>query len=234
MERLWKVYKHTTPNDKVYIGITSQTEQRRWQGGYGYATQQKFYRAIKKYGWDNIKHEILYEDLTLEEAEEKERELILQYKSSDSKFGYNVANGGSGKGTCSEETKRKISIANKGKHHSLETIEKFKARRGEKNSRFGVKLSEETKQKMREKALGRVISEKQRKHLSELYKGRTGILCHSSKKVGQYTKDGELINTYFGVAEASRQTNIDKTTICEVCNGKPHKKTAGGYIWKYL
>ena len=65
-EKKWKVYKHKAPNEKIYIGITSQDPERRWQNGYGYATQQLFWRAIQKYGWENIQHEILEENLTKE------------------------------------------------------------------------------------------------------------------------------------------------------------------------
>ena len=61
--RNYCVYKHTSPSNKVYIGITSQEPERRWQNGYGYATQQLFWRAIQKYGWDNFKHEIIAEKL---------------------------------------------------------------------------------------------------------------------------------------------------------------------------
>lgn len=54
------VYKHTTPSQKIYIGITSMSTSKRWgHKGYGYRNQPYFYRAILKYGWDNIKHEVL-------------------------------------------------------------------------------------------------------------------------------------------------------------------------------
>lgn len=44
------IYKHTTPSNKVYIGITSQTKiNRRWQNGYGYRSNKHFFNAILKY-----------------------------------------------------------------------------------------------------------------------------------------------------------------------------------------
>ena len=44
------VYKHTSPSNKIYIGITCQDVERRWRNGDGYKSQKYFYRAIKKYG----------------------------------------------------------------------------------------------------------------------------------------------------------------------------------------
>ena len=71
-DRRWCVYCHTNMiNNKKYIGQTKeQPRERRWgNGGIGYKTQQYFWRAIQKYGWDNFKHEVLYTELTKEEAE---------------------------------------------------------------------------------------------------------------------------------------------------------------------
>ena len=53
-----------------------------------------------------------------------------------------------------------------------------------------------------------------------------------SKSVKQYTKDGIFIAEYESVSEAERQTGICHSSISEYCNGK--RKSAGGYIWKYL
>ena len=58
------VYKHTTPNNKIYIGITKHDPKYRWlNNGRGYKEQSTFFNAILKYGWINIKHEILYNDI---------------------------------------------------------------------------------------------------------------------------------------------------------------------------
>lgn len=55
----WILYRHTSPSGKVYIGITSKSVNKRWNGGRGYKTCIYFYNAILKYGWDNIKHELM-------------------------------------------------------------------------------------------------------------------------------------------------------------------------------
>lgn len=99
----WIVYMHTVPKDitgyeydKYYIGITCNSPQRRWQGkGNGYRNQV-FYRAIQKYGWDNIQHEILAENLSKDDAQSMEVMLIWLYKANDRSHGYNCTIGGEG------------------------------------------------------------------------------------------------------------------------------------------
>lgn len=106
------VYKHIFPDNKVYIGMTCKKPIYRWNNGNGYTkTQRKIYNAIQKYGWGNIKHEILYENLTKEEAEQKEIELIKYYDSTNDDFGYNIEKGGNVNKEVSEET-RKLMIKN--------------------------------------------------------------------------------------------------------------------------
>ena len=74
------VYKHTFPNGNVYIGITGQEPEKRWANGFGYQGQRVF-KYIVKYGWDNIKHEILYSNITELEAERIEKKLIAAEKA---------------------------------------------------------------------------------------------------------------------------------------------------------
>ncbi len=107
------VYKHTSPSGKVYIGITCTTPSARWRNGSGYSSQPAIANAIKKYGWDNFSHEILAENLTREEATEKEQEYILLFKSNDPKYGYNCTSGGDAKFIVSETTKKKLSESKK-------------------------------------------------------------------------------------------------------------------------
>ena len=88
------VYMHTNIlNNKKYIGITSLDPKTRWANGKGYRFQM-FGRAIEKYGWNNFKHEILFENLSQEEAQRKEIQLIKEYKTHNPDFGYNISFGG--------------------------------------------------------------------------------------------------------------------------------------------
>lgn len=97
MENLtnWCVYMHENRvNGKRYIGITSQKPTRRWANGNGYKHCPLFYHAIQKYGWDAFKHEILFTELTQEQAERLEMDLIEKYETQNTEKGYNLAEGG--------------------------------------------------------------------------------------------------------------------------------------------
>lgn len=92
MTKSWCVYEHVFPNGKKYIGITSMLPEKRWNKGWGYCMQQKIYRAVKKYGWENISHNVIVEGLSKEQADVIEQYLI---KSQDTiKNGYNITIGG--------------------------------------------------------------------------------------------------------------------------------------------
>lgn len=53
-----------------------------------------------------------------------------------------------------------------------------------------------------------------------------------SRKVAQYNLNGNLIRIWDSFGEVYRKTKISSGNIYMVCNKK--RKTAGGYIWKYL
>jgi group I intron endonuclease len=173
-DRAWCVYIHTSPNNKKYVGITGQTPpEKRWDEGRGYPHNAHFTSAIKKYGWNNFKHEIVANNLTALEAEEMERDLIQEYNTMNPKCGYNLTSGGESGKRYSEEAKRNISLSlrgekhpNYGKHHSEET--KRKISEGNK----GKIVSEETRKKMSEINKGRTYSEEYKQHMSEVLKGR--------------------------------------------------------------
>ena len=109
MEKNYTVYMHICPNGKRYIGITRQIPKYRWQNGNGYRYNKHFWNAIQKYEWNNFEHIIIENNLTKEQAENMEIELIAKYRSNESDYGYNIENGGNTIGTHSIETKKKIS-----------------------------------------------------------------------------------------------------------------------------
>lgn len=157
--RRYTVYMHIFPNGKRYVGITGQKTKDRWRiNGNGYKPQKLVYRAIKKYGWENIKHIIVAENLTVIEASELEKKTIERYKTVDLRFGYNQSTGGENSPIGvrrSGETKRKLSIAHIGQVHTK-----------------GQHLTEEQKQHLREMNLGKKLSEETKKKISDKNKGQ--------------------------------------------------------------
>lgn len=165
----YTVYMHITPSNKRYIGITCKKTKYRWNNGKGYKNNKHFYSAIIKYGWENIEHIILFENLTKEEAEQKEIELIKKYSSNNREYGYNIENGGKCVGRVSDETKNKLSIASK----KLWADKDYRKKQSLKIAGMsGKKHTEETKQKMREKAKKRKLSDDELKRLRTMNIGR--------------------------------------------------------------
>lgn len=245
--KIYTVYKHTLSkeisgkdNDMVYVGITSWKPEKRWQNGRGYYKQLYFYNAIKKYGWDNFKHEILFENLIKKEAEQKEIELIAEYQSNNRNYGYNIANGGNCVGTVSEETKQKISKANMGNQYGkgnvLSDEHKRKLSEAMKGNQYtkGRKMpehvkkilseshkTEEFRRKLSEANIGKKFSEETKRRLSESHKG------FGAKKV-VCIETGIM---YDSIKDASKQLNLKGHHIGTCCSGD--RQTCGGFHWCY-
>lgn len=226
--KLYTVYKHTAPNGKVYIGITARTVKERWHNGSGYAHSIHFDNAIKKYGWENIKHEILFENLTQEEAEQKEVELIKKYKATDRRYGYNSDSGGNVNKHHSEETKKKISQAHIGMKYDENFRKKMsELKKGNKNN-LGRKKTEEERRKISEANKGRWAGEKNYFH-THIFKGAAHP---NARPVEKYDLQGNFIERKECAMDFARELKITNAThIADVCRGK--RKTAHGFIWKY-
>lgn len=119
-DELYCVYMHINKiNGKRYIGQTIKQNNISGRFGYkgnNYVKCTYFYRAIKKYGWDNFDHYIIQKNLTKEEADLLEILNILAFNTTNDKFGYNLKFGGEAGGKLSEEVKQKISNSEKGRH----------------------------------------------------------------------------------------------------------------------
>lgn len=98
----WIIYMYTFPNDKRYIGKTHRELHER-QGGssfINYRRNKLLWHAIKKYGTENIKQDVLIEDyMSDEQAALYEMQYIAQYKTNycrynNPSYGYNLTDGG--------------------------------------------------------------------------------------------------------------------------------------------
>ena len=245
MDRNYSIYKHTTPSGKVYIGLTSQRPKERGDSGHAYKNNPHFWNAIKLYGWKNIKHEVLYSNLTKEEAGALEKELITKYDSQNQEKGYNILEGGTYGFSFNhtEEAKHKISESSLRLWESEEhRVRMSNLRKGEHNPFYGQHHSKETRQKIQNWYKEHPLSEEEKlkraERLGNYWKGKTRSKESVEKSaqakwkpVNQYTKNGEFINTWNSAKEACETLKIHKSTVCQCCKGI--KPSAGGYIWRY-
>lgn len=197
---MYYVYLHNNKiNNKKYIGITKQQPESRWGiNGEGYKSSPHFYAAIQKYGWDNFEHIVLYQGLTKEEACQKEIELIEEYQTQNREYGYNIMSGGSAP-NMPEEIRLKLSNSLKGnqngKGHPCSDEKKKKIRDAQK----GRKLSEEHKQKLSEAAQKRhtPCSDEKRIALSQVYPHKRKVYCFETDTVYESVQEcARQLNLY--------------------------------------
>lgn len=226
----YKVYKHTAPNGKVYIGITRQPIAKRWKNGEGYDGCTAFYRAIKKYGWDNIKHEILDEGLSKEAACEKEIAYIAEYQSTNPAYGYNLTHGG--------------------EHYEFPDYLKAELRaqivkRFVDNPEIGRKISEsqrgrkaaaDTKRKMSEARKAYIAKHPEaRKQCGDSFRGKSrGAEFRDKLRKANYKKvicleTGAVFNS---VQEAAETFGVCRTSVSNVLTGR--SQTAANMHFAYL
>lgn len=209
----YTVYKHTSPSGKVYIGITRKKPEKRWDNGRGYKHCPHMAAAVKKYGWENIRHEILATGLTKVEAEALEVQLIAAYKSNDRRYGYNTDAGGSAPGRMAPESREKLSAGMRGDNNPT---------RRYGHPFQGKRHTEESKRKMSAAAsarTGRVVTDATKAKLRQAQK-KTPVRDVSSGRV------------FAGIHEAAEATGLSATKICAVCKGK--RKSTGGIRWEYV
>ena len=215
-------------NGKMYIGQAVDIEDR-WKRHTrvlksDYHINKHLQRAWNKYGEESFEFNILLE-CEENQLNTYEQYYIFELMTYDDKVGYNKNYGGySGRPT--EETRKKMSEASKGKTKSEETRRKmsenhanFKGekhpmygRTGENNPNYGKHLSEETKKKMREA----------RKSENNL----------NNKPVVQINPNTNEIKMWKSAKEAERQGGFCHSKISLCCNGK--QKLHKGYKWMFL
>lgn len=186
----YTIYKHTSPSGKVYIGQTRQDVKKRWCSGYGYATSPHIDRAIKKYGWNNIQHEIIATGLTKKEANWLEQYLISYYHSNEGQYGYNITKGGDGSNgrIFTKEERARLSESHK-----------------------GYKASEETKQKMSE-AHNRFYANNP--EICKKWQANRKIA------VDMLDMDGNYIKTFQSAKDAAKEIGTSPSSITKCCKGK--------------
>lgn len=235
MSKSWTIYRHISPSGKVYIGITSKRNpSNRWgRNGYNYRSSVLFYKAIQKYGWDNIKHEILFTNLSEDRVKSLEVNLIRHYKNL--RLSYNITEGGQGTVGLrkTEREKKNLRRLHTGKKLSEETKKKMsESRKGRPGTMLGKKHSEETKKKMsvsrsgsNNPIFGRIRTEEEKVTYRLSQKTRKMVA-----KIDPET--GETLSVYNSVNEAGNINGCSCSHISECCKGK--SKLFKGYKWIFI
>ena len=170
------IYKITSPNNKIYIGQTINFYKRKGDYKRGYFKRQtKLYNSCNKHNWNPIDTLEVIEECFCGENKiylnEREVYWIKFYNSYEN--GLNCSIGGGG--TCgyhhSLETRKKISLANKGKKLSEETKKLLAIASAENTNTRGQKRSVDTRKKMSSSQKGKILSEETKNKLKESGKG---------------------------------------------------------------
>ena len=168
-------------NGKCYVGQTHRLQDREQAHRAGKCNCPALKNAINKYGQENFDFSIIEKCFSQEELDEREQYWI-KVIPTQIPHGYNIKEGGSGGGPCDDNTRQKISIANRGKKRTPEQIENIRqAQVGKKLSdehkaklrdiNLGKKMSKEAIEKTRQFWLGRKHSEESKRKMSESSKG---------------------------------------------------------------
>jgi group I intron endonuclease len=156
-------------NGKYYVGKTvsrnlnGYLSVKRWAARRGDSRGMPIIAAMIKYGIESFTTQVLAYAETREHLDMLERLWIAALDSRNPKVGYNITAGGGGSSRpCSEDTKRKIGLANKGRKpkgyvrteaHIKQLHDRMQGNRHGKGRERGHRSSEATRAKQRAFAL---------------------------------------------------------------------------------
>ena len=235
------IYRHINKlNGKCYVGLTRETKNPnlrwgRYGGGYNQKGQKKFWAAIKKYGWENFEHEILEKDISTPElANEREQYWIAYFDSF--RNGYNATTGGCGATghVLSPEKKKEMGKANIGtKHHTQKHSEESKRKMSEWQKGKHHSPKTEFKKGMIPWSKGKkgIIKHPNAKGHPSWLKGKHGKDHPSARSVLQYDLEGNFIKEWESGWHIKQELGFDNSAIYRCCRGE--YKKSNGFIWKY-
>lgn len=250
------IYLYTSPSGKQYVGQTWDEQKRMNNHKYCGGGPSAFHSAIKKYGYENFKYEILHKDVEAQaELDALEIAEIFAHNSI-SPNGYNLALGGA-HGRASEETKQKqsksakkrgysadkiekMTQAWKGKHHSEESRNKIRIANTGRN---GWKHSSEAREKISAAGKGRRHTEES---IQKMRESKLGIprspetiakMVRANRERDNSTRRKcvrcvELNVIFDCVKTAAIVFNVTVFAIRNAINGS--SKSSAGYHWEYM
>lgn len=226
------IYKITNiVNNKIYIGLTTQTIKERWRqhASSAYSKKSKSYnevfkKAIRKYGENSFKIEEIDNGFTLEELKEKEKYWISYYNCcyANGGVGYNGTEGGDSP-TCPGVEIYHIDIL------TGEIIETFSTIK-DAEQKYGRGIQE-------------IIAGTIQKGEKPIHSGTTWIKASDYEKLNsddlkkkfkvfcQLDKQGKLINFWLHQEDAAQEIQCSTGNIGSCLIGQ--RLSAGGYQWCY-
>lgn len=181
---MYRVYRYVFPDGMIYVGMTKNSIQTRRDQGYQH--NKRLQTAIRSVGWAGLTVEILADNLTREQAEEKEKYFISVFRSDNPENGYNVSSGG-------------------------------------KSTFAGLKHSESYKKHMSDLYKGRSFSQETLNKMKESHKPER-------KEVIQYALSGEELKVFESLHDAADKVKGYAANISRACkSGKPYKQS----LWAY-
>ena len=183
-------------DNKSYIGQTVRSLKRRKQAHISESNLKRdsyhFHQALFKYGHNNFKWEIIDTCKTIKKLNELEIFYIGYYDTYNN--GYNLTTGGNGKKgwIITEKARQNFSSANSGKN----------------NPRYGVIVSEETRQKISNALMGIRPSKETRQKISKAKKGK--FCGKNSSRAKAVIYNGKL---YESMTELAKELQVHPTTI---------------------
>jgi group I intron endonuclease len=217
---IYSIYKATNLiNGKIYIGKDKHNNKKYY--GSGLLLKE----AIKKYGIENFKKEIIEECDSIELLNEREKFWIQSFNSTDIEIGYNISDGGDGGDTLTNNPNRE-SIIEKRKGVKIIFSEEHKrklseSKKGDKNPMKGKQMSEEDKKHLSNLIKGRKMPDEFRKNVS---KGKTGVKFtekhkeNLSKNHADFRGYKHSEESRANMSKAKKGCTLKKIWECPICN----------------
>lgn len=228
-----------------YIGQTKDLANRKYEHMrllkndkhiYTNGERSLLQKAWNKYGEDNFTFDVI-EYCNIDELDDRERFWVDFYQCNFAKtrHGYNLTDGGQPHNREIPNMQGRIRVHNNQVEKVIfeEELEEYIALgftrgvlpsrvvKGEQHYMYGKHVSDERKQLLRQKFLGRVVPNWVKVKVSI---GRM-------KPIVQLTKQYEFVRSFGSGLEAEQETGISRSHISQSCNHK--RKTAGGFVWRF-